>query len=201
MTTQKLNNFRLPATLTGAGMRGWIVAAVMLTGIGASAITAHGAEATLPKTTDPIDQACPTGQVVVHFFAPHTDGLAVGHVSMTLPDGTYISWSPQERRLVSPAVVNRTLAQDIVGEKETPVDYPITGVNAADIQTWWEDFRRTNKLWVASGPNCTTVVEDALRAGGAENVPTKQQAWFPEAFLPSLERMSGTSVAVSSRLP
>ena len=74
-------------------------------------------------------------------------------------------------------------AQDIAAEEEMPVDYAVANLNANQIKTWWDGFRSTHTLWIANGPNCTTVVEEALKAGGALNVPSSKEAWYPKMVL------------------
>ena len=139
------------------------------------------------RAKNPIDNRA----VTVHYFGPAIQGVHVGHVSMTLPDGTYISWFPEQRRLVSPVVRHRTMGDDIAAEGMNPIDFKIENVDTKEVKAWWEQFSNTHNYWMAQGPNCTTVVGDALRAGGIQEVPSSKQAWYPRALLPTLESLSG----------
>ncbi|QLG93239.1 hypothetical protein HZF02_15280 [Pseudomonas yamanorum] len=110
--------------------------------------------------------------------------VAWGHVSLTLGNGTYISWWPQGRdrksmplvpRVYSvSAIANRTLEDDIRGEYGEKPTITVTipyGLNIDAIQKWWDDFSQNpNSKWATLSQNCSTTVKDALVAGGAWDV-------------------------------
>ncbi|KAL3855415.1 hypothetical protein ACJMK2_014626 [Sinanodonta woodiana] len=107
---------------------------------------------------------------------------ALGHASMSLSDGTHISWWPRggnEGKYVkgnavkAPPVHCMTLKDDIEGEDGKQPDVirtiPPGHINEDDIKTWWESFSKEEN-WRLFGQNCSTVVYMALRAGSALDV-------------------------------
>ncbi len=115
--------------------------------------------------------------VIVYYWHSNWLGGAAGHVSMDVPptgdwDPSYVSWWPLYRgNPDGPAVWNRTYSADVQDEGFEPVPFVFVGLDADAIHSWWRSFQQCNLNWVLNGPNCVTVVEDALSAGGALNVP------------------------------
>ena len=132
----------------------------------------------------------PVNSVTVHYWAPQAQPYRVGHVSMTLPDGTYISWFPQKQLPISDVSRGRTLTKDTTDEGGAPDDYVISGVDTKKFEEWWKKFEKDHKSWIFSGPNCTTVVEEALTIGGAKDVPTGPEFVTPAKLLPALKKLS-----------
>jgi hypothetical protein len=131
-----------------------------------------------------------TDTCVVHYWPP-VPPLSVGHVSMTLSDGTYISWWPTHKWPIALADKTRTLAKDTADEGSAPVDFTIHGVDTKAISDWYTGYAECHDNWVMAGPNCTTVVEDALSVGGVEGVPTDNPVVIsPIQFEPTLQRLS-----------
>ncbi|KAL3855416.1 hypothetical protein ACJMK2_014652 [Sinanodonta woodiana] len=106
---------------------------------------------------------------------------AWGHASMSLSDGTHISWWPcgggkrkflKGKVVKAPPVHCMTLKDDIEGEdgKEPDVTRIIQPgyINEAAIKLWWQSFSKEEN-WRAVDQNCSTVVFKALRAGSALN--------------------------------
>ncbi|KAL3855434.1 hypothetical protein ACJMK2_014645 [Sinanodonta woodiana] len=101
-----------------------------------------------------------------------------GHASMTLSDGTHISWWPRggaEGKSVkgnavkAPPVRCMTLADDIQCENnDQPNTLTIRDfiIEEDPIKTWWQSFRKYEN-WRAFDQNCSTVVYKALCAGFA----------------------------------
>ena len=126
---------------------------------------------------------------------------AVGHASMSLSDGTHISWWPQcnegdkynkKTGIVksSKAQVDQTLEDDIAGENgERPKIILVKDLDENAIRSWWTDFKGKETMWRLLDQNCFTVVYKALCAGGALNrlpediadVYKKLWIWYPGA--------------------
>ena len=110
---------------------------------------------------------------------------AIGHVAAELvDDGTYISWWPEAAKdaMSLPAKIDypsnkqfqamqpRTFADDLAGEQGVAPSYSfmVGGLDINAIKTWWTAFKANpdNKYQLLN-LNCTTVVYQALKAGGA----------------------------------
>jgi hypothetical protein len=107
----------------------------------------------------------------------------VGHVAMTLDDGTYISSWPASN---SPSAIGsypiRTpdLAQDNKDEQTIALNLHINGLDEAAIKKWWQNYLK-NKTWQALTRNCGEAVITGLRVGGLDAKypipPTTKNAW------------------------
>jgi len=107
---------------------------------------------------------------------------AFGHASITLEDGTHISWWPQGNEQTgrrgslrrfdiyeADAYLDQTKQDDVdLEEKEADEAIHIDGLNEAAIRQWWATFKTTNTHWRTLSSNCSTVVAEALKAGGAD---------------------------------
>lgn len=114
--------------------------------------------------------------VTVYIWLPHNGN--VGHASMELPDGTYISWWPEGKDsakgkkdkgilnwAVSPAVIADDLDDDIASEDDrNPVVHKVPVPKVANIKAWWT--KNKYGTYVVLGKNCCDVVINALNAGG-----------------------------------
>ncbi|KAL3855420.1 hypothetical protein ACJMK2_014631 [Sinanodonta woodiana] len=121
---------------------------------------------------------------------------AWGHASMSLSDGTHISWWPcggDERKSVkgkavkAPPIRSMTLKDDIEGEdgKNPDVTHiiPPGYINEAAIRTWWQSFSNEEN-WRAFDQNCSTVVFKALCAGSALDVfPAIEKQRYEAVFI------------------
>ncbi|KAK3611767.1 hypothetical protein CHS0354_014117 [Potamilus streckersoni] len=113
---------------------------------------------------------------------------AWGHASMSLSDGTYISWWPSggdERKsfkgmaVKAPPVHDRTLDDDIQDEEDKQPDVihiiPDGYINEEAIKEWWESFKVVED-WHAVNQNCSTVVYFALCNGLALKILPDREA-------------------------
>ena len=84
--------------------------------------------------------------VTVYIWLPH--GSQVGHASMELPDGTYISWWPSNKSkksksgvtaIATTAVLHDSLQEDIAAEGTDPEEFLIPGLDVACIKRWWDE--------------------------------------------------------------
>ncbi len=85
------------------------------------------------------------GSVNVYIWEPH--GNQVGHASLGLPDGTYISWWPAGKGKDDSGVLNwalctatlsGSLQEDIVAEGNlSPQIFTIHNVNLRALKEWW----------------------------------------------------------------
>jgi RHS repeat-associated protein len=113
----------------------------------------------------------PSGLLDVHYWAPSQGGSKggwYGHVSITLNNGTYISYWPSQPIAPpfehTPArAPNYALDRTEEGDRD-PVNVHIDGLDESAIERWWNggqghgDFSTFN--------NCSTTVSEALRQGG-----------------------------------
>ncbi len=143
---------------------------------------------------------------------------AVGHASLKLWDGTYISWWPDEETpwtlarvangFKKPARNPQTYADDVRLEGFKP-DRVITiqnrrgGLDTLAISDWWTRFRgNPDNMYHLLTQNCATTVKDALVAGGAWSILGRDAAqpfkdisiWVPadhESFAAVLRGKTG----------
>ncbi|KAK3611764.1 hypothetical protein CHS0354_014113 [Potamilus streckersoni] len=121
---------------------------------------------------------------------------AWGHASMSLSDGTHISWWPSdgnERKsfkgnaVKAPSEHCMTLDDDINSEYGTEPDVthtiPTGYINEEAIKIWWQPFSKEEN-WRVLDQNCSTVVYKALCAGSALS------------FFPASEKRQYESVSI-----
>jgi len=124
---------------------------------------------------------------------------AVGHASLVLSDGTYISWWPSKTGrfelmgyttdLIADAYLDQTYSDDLYLEHGTPPAHVIRlwGLDEAAAKTWWAGFCVPKESYILKSCNCSSVVYFALRAGGIVpqglmdklDGPYGPQAWTP----------------------
>jgi RHS repeat-associated protein len=148
----------------------------------------HGVVAPPGKAT-----VCPSKAIVVHIWPPLPLKGHIGHASATLPDGTYVSWWPGTYSTLLNAPVypppGRNLGQDTRDEEGVlPTDYVVPNVNTQAILNWWSKYQSSHGRWIGGGPNCATVVVDALGAGGIK--PPARAIWFPFDLRPLLNTLA-----------
>jgi hypothetical protein len=99
---------------------------------------------------------------------------------MTLKDGTYISWWPNQaagiidqKRFVSdiytaPAFTDRTFEKDKTDEGSRMPDYRVEvfSLDETKIKNWWSSYQASEN-WSSLSQNCSTTVAEALKVGGA----------------------------------
>ena len=113
-------------------------------------------------------------------FIWFADGNRIGHSSLELTNGTYISWWPADNKN-SGKKMNKlgahfvtgynqeTLQDDIEAEGGSPtkvVDLDDLGLNEEEMEEYWTGFI-SGGTYTLLGTNCCKVVYDVLRAGGA----------------------------------
>ena len=112
--------------------------------------------------------------VIVYIW--RANGDQVGHASMKLGDGTYISLWPGEdkagkkkKRKVGKKQdihTSENLQEDIEEEGFWPdFGFHISGLDERKIRTWWTGFNKTSWSW---SQNCCQTVVDGLRVGGSD---------------------------------
>lgn len=126
----------------------------------------------------------PSSSVSVNIWSYRGKEEAWGHASLTLSDGTYISWWPQGQGRESipfvsqvysaPAIIPRSFDDDVRAESVVPdvfVYIPSSLLDEASIRNWWGTFSSNpDSRWQTLQQNCSTTVKDALVAGGAWNI-------------------------------
>ena len=102
----------------------------------------------------------------------------VGHGSMTLHDGTHISWWPKDDKLKSSARIHMksveaetasSYNQDTEWEGKTAdriIPIKKGKLDIATIKAWWMQFRDKRNYHLL-GNNCCSVIYEALKRGGA----------------------------------
>ncbi len=135
----------------------------------------------------------------------------VGHASLGLDDGTYISWWPNESvspdsGFASPGFVTNSFDDDVAAERGPPsLKQEIAGLHEDVIRSWWVRVSKKGfaipytmdnnpkdqnfSLWRT---NCSNIVALALRLGGGDRIvpiprfdmytPFHIYAWAKAAF-------------------
>lgn len=130
---------------------------------------------------NPVVNIDPLGLLKVNIWNYRGSADAWGHASITLDNGTYISWWPGAKRSYAlpglpiysapPAMEN--FAKDVEWEGQNPdVTVQIDGLDEAAIQKWWDAFKNNNQ-WKTLTNNCSTVSANALAVGGADQYSAK----------------------------
>jgi RHS repeat-associated protein len=135
----------------------------------------------------------PLGLLKVHIWKYRGKSEAWGHASITLEDGTHISWWPggegREGLLMFMNIYSaspndpQNFARDVSLEGRPP-DYEINivGLDEKKILEWWQNFKGKNK-WKTLSKNCSTVAADALKIGGGKDYASFWQShnivWTP----------------------
>jgi hypothetical protein len=114
--------------------------------------------------------------LTVHIWNYRGKNEAWGHASITLDNGTHISWWPGSNRNYSiipnvysaDPVSNQTYEQDVKWEEQKPdINIDITGLDEQAIEDWWGNYKDSHK-WKTLSNNCSTVASEALKQGGAK---------------------------------
>jgi RHS repeat-associated protein len=138
---------------------------------------------------NPINWLDPWGLLTVHIWEYRGKNDAWGHASLTLDDGTHISWwpSPENRKFLlgegipiyeAPANEFQSFKRDVQLEGQAPDwQIEIKGLDEKAINDWWSSYISTHK-WQTLSENCSTVLYKALRSGGG---PFQfELVWQPE---------------------
>jgi len=102
-------------------------------------------------------------------------GLAWGHASLQLDDGTYISFWPSntDRQgkgslYSSSSMEPNDLAQDEDWNGHKPDSTTkVCGLDEDAIRDWWDKMKKDKPRWDSTSNNCCNAADAALRAGGA----------------------------------
>jgi RHS repeat-associated protein len=164
---------------------------------------------------NPIGGLDPLGLATVHIWDFH-DMRNVGHSSMTLNDGTYISWWPKgsdaEIFNTVAATTMQSLSDDIRNEGRQPDrNINVDGLDEAAIRRWWDDFKRNKKnKYAFLGQNCSATVAEGLDAGGGATAAGKNTwgrpippVWSPSAVKDYADRIMnpGPKLPIPKRAP
>ena len=114
--------------------------------------------------------------MTVTVYVWRANGSQVGHASMELGDGTYISLWPgegkagkkkkQKKGKKQDIRTSENLEEDIAEEKRSPTHtFYIHGLNENKIKRWWHGFNKDSWSWTQ---NCCKTVIDGLRKGGSD---------------------------------
>jgi hypothetical protein len=140
----------------------------------------------------------PTTITTIYIWSYRALKEAVGHTSMTLSDGTHISWWPSNTEVKQMPLGQlkysavgypvKSLEEDIKYEEGHAPDHAIClgNLNEDAIRTWWQT-NYVNKdpkpKWEVSGQNCAKTVRDALEKGGALDRLTAIEKTFDSDIL------------------
>jgi RHS repeat-associated protein len=119
------------------------------------------------------------GRLTVNIWDYKGKDVAWGHASITLENGTHISWWPnaegRDRNPIFPQIYTapankmQEFADDIrLEERQPDHQIKIIGLDEGKIENWWREFKKTNQ-WKTLTQNCSTTASDALKEGGGEN--------------------------------
>lgn len=109
----------------------------------------------------------------IYYWAQRASPFRIGHLSMELDDGTYISHWPGKKSKLS--IVNKsglareTLAADIEAEKGDPnevIKVPAEKINTTKIKKWWMSLIEKGTKYNLWAQNCAQMVIRALCSGG-----------------------------------
>lgn len=120
----------------------------------------------------------------------------VGHASMLLSDGTYISWWPLDGTIKTIPFVEQTwegtgtavpdYSEDYDSEGSTHANsFRVWGIDNDAVKAWWDGFKGVEgQKWKLTSQNCSTIVYKAILAGGVIPDRWKSQteavpAWTP----------------------
>jgi hypothetical protein len=103
--------------------------------------------------------------VKIFYWGPSTDG--VGHISMKLSDGTYISHWPEQGKNLSKTRTEPKLSlqHDIEAEGREPDKTFKMELKYEDkIKSWWKDFKSDGEYHLLTS-NCANIVRKAVYLG------------------------------------
>ena len=103
-------------------------------------------------------------------LSKNTTPGSIGHMSLRLSDGTYISHYPGKDGIFKKGGLQHSFDYDIseLGKKYKPVKLPSGLVDEDKIRTWWIVYKETANYNLVSN-NCAQVVVRALKEGGIKD--------------------------------
>ena len=143
--------------------------------------------------------------VTVYVWLPKAG--AVGHASMKLENGTYISLWPSEgvtktnKKKSQHGERNESLDEDIYYEERPPdLVFHISDLDEGAIQRWWDNFDEKYNL---IRQNCCNTVIGGLRAGGSDGKLSYSDRekfrtvpiWTPAAVAEYCRKLTDTQTA------
>ena len=108
----------------------------------------------------------------VFVFVWYPRSPAIGHASLLIAKGPYISWWPDSQQTNAAKAASgrqQSFQQDFTEERRNPDFYsaPITNLDtAAMIEFWTGVLQEKEEKWRLLGNNCSTMVLRTLLAGG-----------------------------------
>jgi hypothetical protein len=124
----------------------------------------------------------------LHYWGSNSDRW--GHVSLTLEDNTHISFYPSNFslwHLNSDPVYHDFLGADNIEEGSKPdIEIHLDNLDEHKIKAWWDNYKKTNPKFRGLDNNCSTVISQALEAGGSkQHVPEFGivPIWSPDIVL------------------
>ncbi|XP_071111843.1 uncharacterized protein [Haliotis cracherodii] len=139
-----------------------------------------------PEEQEMFQSEYDTSNHVIYIWMP-VGVSQVGHASLRLSNGVYVSWWPQDKKSkcgfkMKEYKCNSSLQGDIKEEGMDP-DYtfkiPSTKLDLTDMTTFWNKQKSTGHYSLLD-QNCCWVVYHVLRAGGSPMSPTN--VWRPETL-------------------
>lgn len=125
------------------------------------------------ERSNPTNFVDPSGLLTVHIWRPQPGTM--GHASLTLEDGTHISWWPNnpnaDKNTDAPANPNQRYDgpgnSDVNLEGRNPdVNIKLNKLDEKAIKEWWEKYKSDPKHTWNRKDNCSRIALSALEAGG-----------------------------------
>ena len=122
----------------------------------------------------------------------------VGHASMLLSDGTYISWWPRSGTIKTIPFVEQSWEGEGVAVADYNGDYEgegfthansfrIWGIDNTAVKAWWNGFKNVKgQKWNVASQNCSTIVYKAIFAGGVIPERWKSETESVPIWVPGL---------------
>jgi RHS repeat-associated protein len=144
---------------------------------------------------NPTNSIDPFGLATLHYWASQFTGPWLdryGHVSLSLDDGTYISFYPTSFNLLNPngpidPIFSGSVDGDSNNEKSLPdINIKLDYLDEAAIKAWWNNYKKSNPKFRGLSNNCSTVVSNAFDSGGGRSkhgITLDFVIWSPDAVL------------------
>lgn len=117
--------------------------------------------------------SCRIKMLTINYWGPRITPFRIGHLSLELEDGTYIShWPGDKSKQISPSKQGKshhTFEDDVKAEGGEPneiVKIPAHMINIAKIKEWWNSMIEKGTKYNLWAENCAQIVIRALWMGG-----------------------------------